>query len=165
MSLVLGNELPDRALSYLQVGRLVIMATVDGQGRPNTAPMSWVTAVDRQTIRVAVSPEVSTYRNILENDRVMLSLIGGAMTLSISGCARVLAGSMEEVPFAMAMIEVRVDEVKDDSVIGRGFADDVVKWEDRRRTVSDIRVENALRQTPVESEMVTPLQPQPNYDS
>src|SRR5437868_5845099 len=145
MSLLLGTELPDRALSYLQVGRLVIMATVDVRGRPNTAPMSWVTAVDRQTIRVAVSPEVSTYRNILDNDRVMLSLIGGAMTLSISGRARVLAESIEEVPFAMAMVEVLVDEVKDDSVIGRGVADDLVKWEDRRRTVSDLRVENALR--------------------
>ena len=94
MSQLLGTELPDRALSYLQVGRLVIMATVDGRGRPNTAPMSWVTALDNRTIRVAVSPEVSTYHNILENDRVMLSLIGGPMILSISGRARVLAVSI-----------------------------------------------------------------------
>jgi len=122
--------------------------------------MSWVTALDHRTIRVAVSPEVSTYRNILENDRVMLSLIGGTMTLSISGRARVLAESIEEVPFPMAMVEVLVDEVKDDCLIGRGTTDDAVRWEDRRRAVSDMRVEHALRRAPVEPELVTPLQPQ-----
>ena len=160
MSQLLGTELPDRALSYLQVGRLVIMATVDGRGRPNTAPMSWVTALDNRTIRVAVSPEVSTYRNILENDRVMLSLIGGTMTLSISGRARVLAELIEDVPFPMAMVEVLVDEVKDDSVIGRGIMGESVRWEDRRRAVSDMRVAQALRRAPIEADLVTPLLPQ-----
>ena len=54
MSVILGNELPDRALNYLQVGRLVIMATVDERGKPDTAPMSWVIALDRHTIRIAI---------------------------------------------------------------------------------------------------------------
>ena len=160
MSQILGTELPDRALSHLQVGRLVIMATVDGRGRPDTAPMSWVMALDHRTIRVAVSPEVSTYRNILENDRVMLSLIGGTMTLSISGRARVLAELIEDVPFPMAMVEVLVDEVKDDCMIGRGISDEAVRWEDRRRSVSDMRVEQALRRAPLDADLVTSLEPQ-----
>jgi hypothetical protein len=154
MSLILGNELPERAMNYLQVGRLVVMATVDEQGRPDTAPISWITALDSRTIRLAISPEVSTYRNILRNDRVMLSLLGGAMTLGISGRARVLSESMFEVPFPMAMVEVVVDEVKDDSVIGRGTEGEPIRWEDRRRSVSDITVHNALRDGGGQSEPI-----------
>ena len=149
MSLILGNELPDRAMKYLQVGRLVILSTVDERGWPDSAPISWITALDRRILRFAVSPEVSTYRNILRNDRVMFELLGGAMTLGISGTARVLTESIPDVPFPMAMVEVLIEEVKDDSIIGRGVEGEPVRWEDRRRTVSDIRVEQALRNTPV----------------
>src|SRR5918912_1603192 len=105
MSLILGNELPDRAMNYLQVGRLVIISTVDERGWPDSAPISWITALDRRTLRLAVSPEVSTFRNILKNDRIMLALLGGTMTLGISGTARVLSESMSDVPFPMAMVE------------------------------------------------------------
>jgi hypothetical protein len=148
MSLILGNELTDRAMSYLQVGRLVIMATVDERGMPNTSPISWITAIDRRLLRLAVSPEVNTFINISKNPNVMISLLGGAMTLGIRGRARVLLDQIEDVPFPMAMVEIEVDEVKDDSVIGRGIAGELIKWEDRRRTVSDIRVETALRNGP-----------------
>ncbi len=148
MSLILGNELPDRAMNYLQVGHLVILSTVDERGWPDSAPISWITAVDRRTLRLAVSPQVSTYRNIVKNDRVALELIGGTMTLGISGRASVITERIEAVPFPMAMIEVVVEEVKDDSIIGRGAEGEPIKWEDRRRSVSDIRVENALRNTP-----------------
>jgi Pyridoxamine 5'-phosphate oxidase len=159
MSQILGDKLPDRALTYLQVGHLVIIATVDEEGRPTAAPMSWLTALDRQTIRIAISPDVGTYHNILQNERVVLSLIGSGMRMSISGCARVIAETMEEVPFPMAMVEVLVDEVKDDSVIGRSVEGEVIKWEDRRRTVSDIRVAKALRNTPLEDDMISSLEP------
>jgi hypothetical protein len=152
MSLILGNELPDRAMTYLQVGRLVILATVDERGWPDCAPISWIAALDRRTLRFAVSPQVSTYRNILKNDRVMFELIGGAMTLGISGTARVLAESMPDVPFPMAMVEVIVEEVKDDSIIGRGVEGEPVRWEERRRSVSDLRVEQALRDAPALAE-------------
>jgi hypothetical protein len=145
MSLILGNELTDRAMSYLQVGRLVVMATVDERSMPNTSPISWITALDRRTLRLAVSPEVNTFINITRNPNVMISVLGGAMTLGIRGQAHVLTEQIEEVPFPMAMVEITVDEVKDDSVIGRGISGELIKWEDRRRTVSDIRVETALR--------------------
>ena len=147
MSQILGKQLPERAMSYLQVGRLVVMATVDERGWPDTCPISWIVAVDPTTLRLAISRGVSTYRNVLNNENVMISLMGGAMTLGIRGRARVLAEDIEDVPLPMAMVEVQVDEVKDDSVIGRGFEGDLIKWEDRRRSVSDIRVENALRST------------------
>jgi hypothetical protein len=77
----------------------------------------------------------------------MISLVGGAMTLGIRGRARVLADSLDGIPLSMAIVEVEVDEVKDDSVIGRGLQDELVKWEERRRSVSDWHVENALKTT------------------
>ncbi|HYP19986.1 MAG TPA: pyridoxamine 5'-phosphate oxidase family protein [Chloroflexia bacterium] len=147
MSLILGNRLPDRAMKYLQVGRLVVLATVDEQGRPDTCPVSWVVALNPSVIRLAISREVNTYHNILNNEHVMISLVGGAMTLGIRGRARALAESLDGIPLSMALIEMEVDEVKDDSVIGRGLQDELVKWEERRRSVSDWHVENALKTT------------------
>ena len=154
MSLILGNELPERAMTYMQVGRLVIIATVDERGWPNTAPISWITAVDKRTLRLAVSSDVATYRNIQQNENVMISLLGAAMTLGIRGRAHVLSETMSGIALPMAMVEVTVDEVKDDSVIGRGEEEEPVRWEERRRQVSDIRVENALRTTGSEEESV-----------
>src|SRR5688572_6416937 len=147
MSLILGNELPERAMNYLQVGRLVTMATVDERGWPDTCPISWIVAVDASTLRLAISREVTTYRNILSNENVMISLVGGAMTLGIRGTARVLSEQIADMVLPMAMVEVSISEVKDDSVIGRGEADELIKWEERRRSVSDLRVESALRDT------------------
>jgi Pyridoxamine 5'-phosphate oxidase len=154
MSLILGNELPEKAMNYLQVGRLVIMATVDERGWPDTCPISWIVAVDSKTLRLAVSKEVSTYRNVLQNENVMISLLGGAMTLGIRGRASVLADDMDDIPLPMAVVEVQVDEVKDDSIIGRGIEGMLVKWEERRRAVSDMRVENALRNTEPLSQLI-----------
>jgi hypothetical protein len=165
MSLILGNELPERAMNYLQVGRLVILSTVDERGWPDCAPISWITALDSRTLRFAVSPQVSTYRNIVKNDRVMLELLGGAMTLGISGTARIMTENMPDVPFPMAMVEVTVEEVKDDSVIGRGIEGEPVRWEDRRRSVSDIRVEQALRSTPALADGVTNYYPEFNIQN
>jgi hypothetical protein len=147
MSQILGNQLPERAMNYLQVGRLVVMATVDERGWPDTCPISWIVALDPTILRLAISREVSTYRNVLKNENVMISLVGGAMTLGIRGRARILSEGMDDVPLPMAMIEVQVDEVKDDSVIGRGIEGEMIKWEERRRAVSDISVEKALRNT------------------
>jgi hypothetical protein len=158
MSLILGNELTDRAMNYLQVGRLVFMATVDERGMPNTSPISWITAIDSRTLRLAVSTEVQTYYNILKNPNVMISLLGGAMTLGIRGRAQVLCEQIEDVPFPMAMVEVEIDEVKDDSVIGRGLSGELIKWEERRRTVSDLRVENALRAGPSTCEIAPAME-------
>ena len=166
MSLILGNRLPDRAMSYLKVGRLVVLATVNEDGRPDTCPVSWVVALNPSVIRLAISREVNTYRNTLNNEHVMLSLVGGAMTLGIRGRARVLTDSLDGIPLSMAIVEMEVDEVKDDSVIGRGLEDELIKWEERRRSVSDWHVENALRTTgPLpQSDAVMMDQMSQNYD-
>ncbi|MBF6614173.1 MAG: pyridoxamine 5'-phosphate oxidase family protein [Chloroflexi bacterium] len=147
MSQIVGNQLPERAMKYLQVGRLVVLATVDERGWPDTCPLSWVVAIDPRVVRLVISREVSTYRNLLCNENVIISLTGGAMTLGIRGRARLLADEIDDVPLPMAMFEVQVDEVKDDSVIGRGVEGALVRWEERRRSVSDLRVEQALRNT------------------
>jgi hypothetical protein len=165
MSLILGNELPERAINYLQVGRLVIMATVDERGWPDTAPISWITALDKRTLRIAVSREVATYRNIQRNENVIISLLGGAMTLGIRGRARVISDSIDDISLPMAMVEMIVDEVKDDSVIGRGMEEEIVRWEDRRRSVSDIRVEHALRNGhDGATEPAVPVDSEPQYN-
>ncbi len=161
MSLILGNRLPDRAMKYLQVGRLVVLATVDEQGRPDTCPVSWVVALNPSVIRLAISREVNTYRNILNNEHVMISLVGGAMTMGIRGRARVLSDNLDGIPLSMAIVEMEVDEVKDDSVIGRGLNEEVVRWEERRRSVSDMRVENALRNASSVNWNADPMQTAP----
>ncbi len=159
MSQILGERLPERAMRYLQVGRLVILATVDERGCPDTCPISWIVALDPSTVRFAVSKEVNTYRNLQHNDSVMISLLGGAMTLGIRGRARIIAEEIDGLPLPMAMVEVAVSEVKDDSVIGRGTEGRLIRWEERRRSISDIRVEQALRGTGVRTDRLDSFTP------
>lgn len=141
MGRMLGAELPPQAVDFLRVGRLVVVATVNDQGWPNTAPFSWAIARDRKTLRIAAHAEAATLRNIRDNGRVMVSVMGGGMSLSIRGSARVIKERMEAVPFATSMVEIVIEQVKDDEWFGReGPEGSVRRWTDRRQLASDTAV-------------------------
>lgn len=146
MGKIIGDSLSANATRLLNAGKVVVAATVDAGGWPSTAPMTWVVAKDEKTIRLAVNKEIATYNNIAGNGRLALSIRGQGMSLGVRGSAKVLKDQMESVPFPCAMIEMRVDQVKDDNIIGREGEEGAERWEDRRRLVSDITVAAELRE-------------------
>ncbi len=141
MSQTIGSELPQNVERYLRGGRLVIIASVTSDGWPNTAPFSWVVAKSPKVIRIGVNNEIQTLENIRNNGRLMICIATDGITMSIRGTARILKESMDSVPFTTAMVEMTVEEVKDDSVLGRvDEGEEPKKWKERRMSVSDSTV-------------------------
>ncbi|MBI3979665.1 MAG: pyridoxamine 5'-phosphate oxidase family protein [Chloroflexi bacterium] len=136
MGVILGNELPEQAMEYLRGGHPVVVATLDADGWPETAPFGWVVARDPRTIRLAVNQQVGTYANIRNNGKVRLSIADGAMNISAKGRATVLKGRMESILLPTALVEVHIEEVKDDAVMGR-VDGEKIRWERRRQMASD----------------------------
>lgn len=140
------NELPDEAMKSLShVGRLVVVATVDSNGWPSTAPLAWVVAKDKQTIRMAVNAAAATLQNVYDSNKVSLFISGDNVALSVKGRARVIKEPMHSVPFPTAMVEVTVEAVEDKMPLPWGLASaEVPTWAQRRRVVSDAVVEQEL---------------------
>jgi hypothetical protein len=62
---VLGDELPQNAYELLRTKPIdVVIATVDEDGFPRTAPYGLIRALDQKTLRVGIGPGKRTYANI-----------------------------------------------------------------------------------------------------
>lgn len=145
MGELMGREMPPKVLNYLRGGRLVIVATVGPDGRPNSAPFSWVLALDSRTIRMGVNQGVATLHNVKHNGFIALSIVAADLFVTIKGTARVVRDAIEEAPLPTAVVEVQVEEVKDDAVIGRVKpGQEGTRWTDRRRLLSDTTILAAL---------------------
>ena len=89
---VLGDELPQDAYELLRTQAVdVVIATVDEDGFPRTAPYGLVRALDRKTLRVGIGPSKRTYANIVRDGKVMVCVLAeGNIALGIRGHARVI---------------------------------------------------------------------------
>ncbi len=105
--------LPDRLLRLLEPGAPAVLITVgtDGWGH---AAMTWAAAVSRDRVRFGVDHGSATLANLERDGKATLQVIGKDNTLAlIKGRARMLRARIEAAPFAMAMWEQAVAEVKD----------------------------------------------------
>ena len=116
---ILGNEIPEEAVSLLQKGiTTAIIATVDKDGYPRTTPFGWITAKDKATLRVAVNPNHRTFENISRDGKVMVCVIDeGNISLGIKGNAKVIKERMESPSWHVSIVEINVLEVKSDALI------------------------------------------------
>jgi len=98
----------------LQKERFVTLATVDHEtGGPNVSAISWVLAKDEQTIYFAVDNRSRIIENIKSNDKAVINLIANESTYSISGEASVKQEKLEDVPLKLALVEIKIREVRD----------------------------------------------------
>lgn len=93
---------------------IVVVATVDEDGSPRTAPFGWVYAKDGSTLRFSTSRGHDTYMNIVRDGRVMICLMEeGNIAISIRGNARVCKEKLSVYEHC-AMVEVDITNVKSD---------------------------------------------------
>lgn len=98
----------------LQKERFVTLATIDFEtGGPNVSAISWVLAKDEDTIYFAVDNRSRIIQNIQQNSKVVLNLIANESTYSIQGDASVKEERLNEVPLKLALIEIKINEVRD----------------------------------------------------
>ncbi len=161
MGKIIGGELTDKIMQNLEHVPTLILATVDEEGWPHTAPMSWIKVKDRRTLSMAIHRDISSLRNIRCSGKVRLVAMGRGMAISIRGIARIVKEEMESSPFPAAVVEVTVDEIKDDLAVGRAEHPEapVMKWGDQAitRAYPQVKTELSILQIKVGDIMSSPV--------
>ena len=111
---------PDRAINPIAV-----VATVDADGAPRTAPFGSLRAVTPKLLRLACNMYHDTYANLCRDGQVSVALLAPPnIAVSISGRARVVRERMETGEH-LAVLEIDVEEVKND-MMRRGTIESAV---------------------------------------
>jgi uncharacterized pyridoxamine 5'-phosphate oxidase family protein len=112
---MISNELSQEVMDIInrQV-TIVVVATVDEDGSPRTAPFGWVYAKDGRTLRFSTSRSHDTYKNIVRDGRVMVCLMEeGNTAISIKGNARICKEQLS-VREHCAIVNVDIIGIKSD---------------------------------------------------
>ena len=104
------------AMENRRIGSAVVVATVDAHGGPHTAPFGSICFISPRIMRFGCDRKHETYENIKRNGQVVVSLVAPPdIAVSIKGHAKIAKERMELVN-TDAVIEVGVEEVKDDLI-------------------------------------------------
>lgn len=112
MSLILGTEL-NTTLSDLLKKRIntVIIASIDADCRPHTAPFHYLTVQDNKHLRIAISKFHQTLQNIIQIGDVAVAILDeGDIAVSLKGKARLVKETMD-ADKNLAIIEIEIDEI------------------------------------------------------
>ena len=101
---------PDQAISPV-----AIVATLDADGAPRTAPFGSVRAVTPRLLRLCSLRDHDTYANLVRDGRVSVALLSPDVAVSACGRARVVRESMQHDDH-FAILEIDIEEVKNDMV-------------------------------------------------
>ena len=98
----------------LQEDRLVTIATIDEEsGNPAIHAISWIRALDENTLRIAAHSQSRMVGNIKRNPAVAIHLLANESAYAISGNGKVLTERATGVPVQTAIIEIHVTEIRD----------------------------------------------------
>lgn len=107
--------LPDRLAGLLRAGSPVVLLTVGADGWGHAA-MTWAVAVAPDRVRFGVDHGSRTLANLERDGKAALQVIGRENILAlIKGPARMRRARIAAAPFPIALWEMAVTEVKDQS--------------------------------------------------
>lgn len=89
-----------------------VLATCDEEGNVHLTFITWVYPLDDRTLRVAVSANTRSARNMLQTGKVALMLIAQDRALSCYGTAHLLKERIEEVKFPVSVFEITLSSVE-----------------------------------------------------
>jgi hypothetical protein len=124
------TELPQEVFAVLRkpnraIKPVTIVATVDADGAPRTAPFGSLRAVTPKLLRLACNHYHDTYANLCRDGRVTVALLAPPnIAVSIRGRARVVKERMDASEH-LAVMEVDIEEVKND-MMRRGVIESAV---------------------------------------
>ncbi len=112
MALSLGTELNETLIDLFKKRMsTVIIASIDADCRPHTAPFHYITVQDNKHLRIAISKFHQTLQNINQIRDVALALLEeGDIAVSLKGKAKLVKETME-ADRNLAVIEVEIEEV------------------------------------------------------
>ncbi|OXS78773.1 hypothetical protein B1B05_07465 [Domibacillus enclensis] len=107
----------------LQKEQLAFFSTVDAEtGAPFMNAVSWVYALNDETLRIAVDSRSKIIDNIVENPLVSLAVFAAQSTYTISGTARLVSSQLKDVPLKASVIEMTIAGVRDVMFYGSKIA-------------------------------------------
>ncbi|MGY4689680.1 pyridoxamine 5'-phosphate oxidase family protein [Salibacterium sp. K-3] len=108
------TSLSEELLTLLRQERYVTLSTVDHQTKaPSVSAISWLYAVDSQTVRFCVESRSVILDNLKENDQLVITFIGNGSTYAITGKGTIISEEVDDMPIKLGLIECSVEEVKD----------------------------------------------------
>jgi len=111
---------PDRAINPVAV-----VATVDQDGTPRTAPFGSLRAVTPRLLRLACNHHHDTYANLCRDGRVSVAWLAPPnIAVSIRGRARMVKEQMD-IAEHLVILEIDVEEVKND-MMRRGIIESAI---------------------------------------
>ncbi len=103
----LFNDHPNRIIA--------VAASVGADGAPNTCPITLIYAKDEKTLLIATVRHSTTANNLRRDGRISLEIMGAEdLVMGIQGTMRLIRDPMA-MSEAMALWEMRVEKVKQDS--------------------------------------------------
>ncbi|NRD78735.1 pyridoxamine 5'-phosphate oxidase family protein [Bacillus sp. BRMEA1] len=110
----------------LQKEKFVTLASVDHvTGGPNISAISWILAKDDATIYFAIDHRSRVIENIKKINLVVITLFANESTYSIQGEASIMAERIPDVPLKLALVKVKITEVRDVMFYGSKIVTDV----------------------------------------
>jgi hypothetical protein len=125
-------ELPEEAFAVLHkpnrgINPIAIVATVDADGSPRTAPFGSLRATTPRLLRLCCNRHHDTYANLCRDGRAMVALLAPPdVAIGIRGRARVMRETMETGEH-LAILEIEVEEVKND-MMRRGAIESEIRF-------------------------------------
>ncbi len=105
-------KLPDNLVKSMQELTPCVVATVE-ENKPYSTFISWLIAIDNETLRMAVSSDAKTTKNIKNNPNVSIEVFDKDTAVSISGVANIIQDEIPTLPFPVSVIEIKVQNVYD----------------------------------------------------
>lgn len=107
----------------LQSERLSFLSTVDSaSGMPFMNAVSWVYALNDQTLRIAVDSRSKIVQNIQQHPLVSLAVFASASTYTICAKAALIEQDPPDVPLNVSILELTITDVRDVMFYGSKIA-------------------------------------------
>lgn len=104
--------LSEKIIAVLKELTPAVVATVSCD-KPYLAFVSWLIARDESTIRIGLSSNSKTVENIKANPNVAISVFGPEVASTIYGTAKIIKDRIDDIPFGVSVVEVKVESVVD----------------------------------------------------
>lgn len=89
-----------------------ILATSDKEGNLHLTFITWIYPMDERTLRVALSSNAKSAKNMLQTGQACVMLIAQNMALACYGTASLLQERIEEVKFPVSVFEIKINSVE-----------------------------------------------------
>lgn len=108
------TALDESLLQVLNQEALILLGTVDAESNgPSVSAISWLIASDPSTLRFAIDGRSRIVANVRANSKVTVTLFAKESVHTVYGDARIVSEALDNVPFKLVCVEVRIDAVRD----------------------------------------------------